>query len=270
MVHYKANHLKEKLINYNIVNKSMLKYPISTILYLAKLSIKDKIQDILKLHNNIDVKLTAIVKDKDGKIIKVHKQRSHSFLMNFLAILGMAMLQPFGNVNNYYYVLATNGAWYNVAPGAQLPQILAILDGANDSSYGIVVGSGTAKPTPNDYELQSQIQNGTGSGQLQYGEHLISPTPGTGSVNDQASTPTTGVLTVSGNTTSFIVSRTFTNNSGASIIVSETGIIAKISDWYQAGTQSVYVLIIHDLLSSPITIPNGGIMAITYTISVTT
>jgi len=248
----------------------MLRYPISTLLYLAKINIKDKIQDALKLHNNIDIRIEAKVIDKNGKIIKVHKQKSHSFVMNFLAILGMLMLQPFGSVNNYYYVLATDGAWYNVAPGAQLPQILAMLDGANDSSYGIVVGSGTATPTPNDYKLGNQIQNGTGSGQLQYSAHSFSPAAGTGSINDQTSTPSSGVLTVSGNTTSFQISRQFTNQSGASITVSEVGIIAKISDWYQSGAQSVYVLIIHDLLSSPVTVPNLSILQITYTISVTT
>ena len=67
----------------------MLRYPISTLLYLAKINIKDKIQDALKLHNNIDIRIEAKVIDKNGKIIKVHKQKSHSFVMNFLAILGM-------------------------------------------------------------------------------------------------------------------------------------------------------------------------------------
>jgi hypothetical protein len=248
----------------------MLRYPISTLLYLAKLSIKDKIQDALKLHNNIDVKLTVTVKDKDGKIIKVHKQKSHSFVMNFLSILAMAMLNPFGNSSNYYYVLATNDAWYNVTPVAQITQILAILDSANDSTYGIVVGTGTATPTPMDYALGNQIQNGTGNGQLQYSAHTISPAPAPASVNDQTTTPSSGVLPVSGKTTSFQVSRQFTNQSGASITVSEVGIIAKISDWYQSGNQSVYVLIIHDLLSPAVTVPNLSILQITYTISVTT
>ena len=246
----------------------MLKYPISTLLYLAKINIKDKIQDALKLHNNIDVKLTVTVKDKDGKIIKVHKQKSHSFLMNFAAMLASLMLNPYGSISNYYYFLSTVNTWWSYAPNyTNVSNALTILDGASDSTYGIVVGTGTATPTPKDYILGNQIQNGTGSGQLVYGAVTVSPAPATGGLAGGTSTPSSGVLTPSGNTTSFTISRTFQNQSGASITVSETGIITKAT---LNGNNTEYVLIIHDLLSSAITIPNGGVMAITYTISVTT
>jgi len=246
----------------------MLKYPISTLLYLAKINIKDKIQDALKLHNNIDIRLTVTVKDKDGKIIKVHKQKSHSFLMNFLAMIGSLMINQYNTYNNYYYFLAITGSWWSYDPNyTTVRNTLNILDGANDSTYGIVVGTGTATPTPQDYRLGNQIGNGTGSGQLVYGAHSVSPAYGSTSLNNGTTTPTTGVLTPSGNTTSIQISRTFQNQSGASITVSETGIIVEAS---LTNGDTEYVLIIHDLLSSPITIPNNGVMAITYTISVTT
>jgi len=264
VVHY----LKEKLINYNIINKSMLKYPISTLLYLAKINIKDKIQDALRLKNNIDIRLIVTVKDKDGKIIKQHKQRSHSFLRNFLAMIGSLMINPFDSYGNYYYFLSTGNGWFSYDPANTIYQTtLTMLDSANDSTYGIVVGTGTTPPTPQNYQLQSQIANGTGSGQLVYGAHSVSPTPGTTLLDGQSATPSTGVLTPSGNTTSFSISRTFQNQSGASITVSEVGIIARVIAYSDL---KPYVLIIRDLLSSPITIPNGGVMAITYTISVTT
>ena len=247
----------------------MLKYPISTLLYLAKINIKDKIQDILKLHNNIDVKLTVTVKDKDGKIIKVHKQKSHSFLMNYLAMIATLMSNPYGSSNNYYYFQSTAGTWWSYASNydTNVLNTLTILDGANDSTYGIVVGSGTSPPKPMDYQLESLIQNGTGNGQLVYGAVTVSPTPGTSTLQGATTQPSTGLLNVSGNTTSFSISRTFQNQSGASITVSETGIITEAT---LNGNVAEYVLLIHDLLSSPITIPNGGVMAITYTISVTT
>jgi len=258
----------------------MLKYPISTLLYLAKINIKDKIQDALKLKDNLDIRLTVTVKDKDGKIIKQHKQKSHSFLMNYLAMIATLMANPYSSTYNsttyYYYFKSTAGEWcsyaayYSNAPGGWFTTIsgaLATLDGANDSTYGIVVGTGTAPPKPTDYNLESIIQNGTGSGQLVYGAVTVSPTPGTGGLANSSSTPSSGVLTPSGNTTSFQILRTFQNQSGASITVSETGIIAEV---LANGSNTEYVLIIHDLLSSPITIPNGGVMAITYTISVST
>jgi len=241
-------HNKEKLINYNIINKSMLKYPISTLLYLAKLSIKDKIQDILKLHNNIDVKLTVTVKDKNGKIIKVHKQRSHSFTANFLGAIGEYFYLAYNGsyVANYTMTNISNNTFY-------IENMLFANAGQGDSSYGIVVGTGTATPTPKDYALGSQISNGTGSGQLEYGSHTF--------------IPTSGSVIISGNTAYFQIIRTFVNQSGASITVTETGIIVKVNS--SSGTTQTS-LIVHDLLSSPITIPNGSVLQITYTISVTT
>jgi len=246
----------------------MLKYPISTLLYLTKIKIKDTIQDTLKLHNNIDVKLTITVKDKNGKIIKVHKQKSHSFLMNYLSMLANLMLNPYGSINNYFYFLSTANTWWSYAPSyTNVKNTLTILDGSNDSTYGIVVGTGTATPTPMDYKLGNQIQNGTGSGQLVYGAHAISPTPATSGLANGTSTPSSGLLTISGNTTSFQISRTFTNSSGASITVSEIGIIVEAT---LNSNNTEYVLILHDLLSSPVTIQNGGAITVTYTISVST
>jgi len=248
----------------------MLKYPISTILYLAKLSIKDKIQDILKIHNNIDIRLTVTVKDKEGKIIKVHKQKSHSFLMNFLAIIATVMANPYASssTQNFYAYRNTEGIWWtisNAPPNAT--DFLAALDSANDSRYGIVVGTGTATPTPNDFNLENQIVNGTGNGQLIYGSHTLSPPPNTSGIAGLTTQPTSGILTPSGNTTSWQISRTFQNQSGTSITVSETGIIVMQTN-YSGGNS--FILIIHDLLSSPITVPNLSILLITYTISITT
>jgi hypothetical protein len=246
----------------------MLRYPISTLLYLTKIKIKDTIQDILKLHNNIDVKLTIEVKDKDGKIIKVHKQKSHSFLMNYLSMIASLMVNSYGNENNYYYFLSTAGTWWSYAPNyTTVKNTLTMLDGANDSTYGIVVGTGTATPTPMDYKLGSQIANGTGSGQLVYGSHTVSPTPATSGIAGGTSTPTSGLLTISGNTTSFQISRLFTNSSGNAITVSEVGIIVEAT---LNSNNTGYVLILHDLLSSPVTMQSGGTIQVTYTISVST
>jgi len=249
----------------------MLKYPISTLLYLAKINIKDKIQDALKLHNNIDVKLTVTVKDKDGKIIKVHKQRSHSFVSNFLAILASSLSasQGYNPSTAYgYWFRATTGTYVAINPyGYYIDTIFNLNNSANNSAYGIVVGTGTATPTANDFVLENQIVNGTGSGQLTYGAHTISPSPQTisgGNIVTSSSAPSSGLLTPSGNTTSWQISRTFQNQSGASITVSEVGL------YMQVAGSGYYVMITHDLLSSAITIPNGGVMAITYTISVST
>ena len=247
----------------------MLKYPISTILWLSKITIKDKIKDALKLHDNIDIRVEAIVKDKNGKIIKVHKQRSHSFVSNFLSILASSLVTSYyqtitGNCYGYWYRI-TNGEYAAYTPILDVNQMFDFNDSANDSTYGLVVGTGTATPTPNDYALGNQIVNGTGSGQLVYGAHQFSPTPQTiGSSNNvtSSSTPTSGLLPVSGNTTSWQIQRTFQNQSGASITVSEVGLYSN--------TINGVALMVHDLLSSPITVPNNAVLTIVYTISVST
>jgi len=248
----------------------MLKYPISTILWLSKITIKDKIKDALKLHNNIDLRLTITVKDKDGKIIKQHKQHSHSFVSNFLSILASSLATYYFQSitsNSYgYYYRTTNGDYAAYSPNEMVfNRIFDLNDSANDSSYGIVVGTGTATPTPNDYALGNQIVNGTGTGQLVYGAHQFNPAPqtiGSSTYVTTTSTPTSGILPVSGNTTSWQIERTFQNQSGASITVSEVGIYID--------TINGVALIVHDLLSSPITVPNNAVLTIIYTISVST
>jgi hypothetical protein len=215
-------HNKEKLINNDKINKSMPKYPISTILWLAKQSIKDKIHDALKLHNNIDAYIIVEVKNKNGNIIKRHKQRSHSFVANFL-----------------------NGL-YNIWSSTNYP-----CSGSLANSSGILIGTGTTPPSPQDTSLTNPIANGTGSGQMVY-----------------PSSPTFGSVKINGNTSSFTIQSTITNNSGASITVTEVGLYGTPGSGCKYNTFDG--LFTHDLLSSPITVPNGTAITITYTISVTT
>jgi hypothetical protein len=200
----------------------MPRYPISTLLYLAKLSIKDKIQDALKLHNNIDAYITIEVKDKNGNIIKRHKQRSHSFVENFLSGL------------------------LTVWSSTQYPAA-----GSLANSTGIQIGTGTTTPSPQDTALSSPIANGTGTGQMLY-----------------PSSPSFTSITINGNTSSFKIISTMTNESGSSITVTEVGLLAQHCP--SCSAYSLYGLLAHDLLSSPITVSNGSAITITYTISVTT
>jgi hypothetical protein len=121
--------------------------------------------------------------------------------------------------------------------------IFATNAGSGDASYGIQVGTGTAANSTSTYSLASQIANGTGSGQLSYGSH--SYTWSTGSTNTTAT-------------------RTFINQSGASITVSEVGLVWKSN---YAGPYAF--LMIRDVLSSSFTVANGGSFVAQYTISIT-
>jgi len=159
---------------------------------------------------NIDAHLTVMLKDKNGKVVYRRRYRSRSFVVGFL------------NALNYDF--QGNGA---------------------AGSPAIVVGSGKTPPSITDAGLTSQIGNGTGAGQLQYGNNsIVAP-----------------VINSNTNSASFTWSRSFSNNSGGNVTVSEVG--ASIS----VGSNGYFIL--HDLLPSPVTVGNGQVLTVVYTITIT-
>jgi hypothetical protein len=129
---------------------------------------------------------------------------------------------------------------------------MLVTDSSNDNNYGIQIGTGTTAPSITDTRLSQLITNGTGVGQMQYGGVNV-----------------TGPVTNTTNNTGYItITRTFTNNSGASITVSEVGLVAYSGTLGLASNQ--YYLIIYDLLPTPITVPNGSSLSISYEIQVAT
>jgi len=165
---------------------------------------------------NIDAHLTVIVTDKNGKVVLRKRYKSRSFVVGFL---------------NALYSDFTYGGLFN--------------------SPNIVVGSGTAKPTISDTGLESQIGNGTGSGQLQYGSDSL----------------TTPAVNTSTNTGSITWNKSFTNGSGGNVTVSEVGAYANISN--TSGGSATY-FILHDLLPSPITLSPNQVLTVAYTITIST
>ena len=88
--------------------------------------------------------------------------------------------------------------------------------GTGNSTFGIVCGTGTDAVSINDYKLQSLIQSGTGTGQLQYSgvefpnKYLV----------DTATALTD-------------IRRFFTNNSGATVNIKEIGIYCNTYNNYK-------------------------------------
>jgi len=200
--------------------------------------------------DNVEVFLHMYNYDAWGHLIQRLIQRSDSFLPNFL---GMLYSQMDANYNGS----GTSGSGPNtggtnesfvaysmtVAASATVStcyDMFTTNDSSGDASYGIQVGTGTAANSTSTYALAAQIANGTGSGQLSYGGHSYGWSAGLTSTN---------------------VSRLFSNSSGASITVSEVGLVWK-SNGYS-------FIMIRDVLSSSITIATGGSTTIQYTISIT-
>jgi len=203
--------------------------------------------------------LTIIVRDKDGKVIKRYKQKSHSPTANFIGL--MLPLTWYNATGNSWSIINTSNSTISYQPtlsnygvGIEYPST-----GYNSNTYfiGILVGSGSNSNPYNAYNLNAPISNGSGTGQLLY---------------SSPNTPTN--ITINGNQAYFIISQSYANQSGETITISEVGIIVYLiignsavgSASYQATVGNT--LVWYDVLSSPISVANGQSVVIYYTFSV--
>jgi len=200
----------------------------------------------------LSARYRVVVRDREGRIIRIEEAPSKSFILNFLYLwwlnLNLNSTDTISMVNcsgqqatvtlpqpNGWWVPFTYGAIYGGCPYS-----------------GIQVGSGTSSPSASSPYLESLILSGTGSGQLSYG-------------NDSVASPS-----ISSNPGTITVTNTFTNNSGGSVTVGEIGLASNI--YSGAASPNTYgeVLLIHDVLSSAANVPNGGTITVTYTLQVNT
>jgi len=203
-----------------------------------------------------DAYLTIIVRDSEGKIVKVHRQRSHSPTFNF--ILLFLPLQYFIDCNCVVSVENTGGTTnlFVACTTSSCGDISYPNAATNAPTYLVMiqVGNGSQSNPFNAYKLASPIANGSGSGQLVYGIPSVSPS-----------------IYVSGNSAYFTISQTFNNSSGGTVTITEVGIITQVQITYAYSTETVnfgQLLVWYDVLSSAISVPNGGSVTIYYTFTV--
>ena len=215
---------------------------------------KDSKEDI-DYQKSFNATLTIIVKDKDGKVIKKYKQKSHSPTANFIFL--MLPITFYNNLGNALAITTVSGSTINYFPNTETYNYTIIypnnLNNYNTYLVNIIVGSGSQSNPYNAINLNAPISNGSGTGQLLYSPPNI-PTG----------------ITISGNQAYFIVSQSLTNQSGETITISEIGIITSIGIQYNYDA-SIYggnVLVWYDILSSPISIDNGQSATIYYTFSI--
>jgi len=200
--------------------------------------------------------LIAIVRDSTGKVINVHKQKSHSPTANFIGLL--LPLTWFRNTGSSYTItnVANGTCSYKPSIGT-IQQCIAYPNTAyNYQVYTVMiqVGSGSQPNPSSAITLAAPISNGSGSGQLIY---------------YPVSLPTSA--TVSGSSAYFYISQEYGNQSGATITITEVGIILQLTLATVNGsitTNCGNILTWYDVLSSSISIPNGGSVSIYYTFSV--
>jgi hypothetical protein len=178
--------------------------------------------------------LTITDLDKNGKPFgKPVTRQCHSFVQHFADIL-------YTNLST----LALTSCLDIFDAGRTISWALFPMNAAaNTDSYGIQVGTGTNPVSMNDTKLQTRIlQSTTGEpGKMVY------------------SVQTWTAPSTNGSTRSFKVSRTFTNNSGATINIGEIGMVF---------LQNSYSFLFERTLFSK-TVLNGNGTTVTYTISIT-
>jgi len=215
---------------------------------------KDGKEDI-EYQKSFSATLTIIVRDKDGKVIKKYKQKSHSPTTNFIFL--MLPITFYYNTGNIVQITTVSGATINYNPynGVYSYYIVYPNNVSNYNTYlvNIMVGSGSYSNPYNAYNLNAPISNGSGVGQLLYGIPNI---------------PTN--ITISGNQAYFIISQPLTNQSGETITISEVGIIISLGIIYNENLNinGGNILVWYDTLSSPISLSNGQSATIYYTFSV--
>jgi len=185
-----------------------------------------------KLKTELDLGLKYDIefelRDKDGKLIKKWVQEGRSWVKWFLYLLYVQMAQTSITVTK------TDGTSGGIGT---LNYNLLISGGYGTDTYGIVVGSSNLAWTIEQNKLDSKISHGNGSGQLLYGNTTV----------DDVSQITNGYR--------IFVSRVFTNNSGASVIVKEVGI-------YNYNN----VMFARDVLTSPVEVQNLQSLTVRYSI----
>ena len=142
--------------------------------------------------------------------------------------------------NNSTSIVDVLGNSRNIQPQATNLKLNADI---NDAGIGIICGSGSAPVSINDYNLQTLIQPGNGTDQLQY-----------------SSVDFPNIFLVDTATALTDIRRFFTNNSGGSINVREIGIKCY-------GYSSYRILIERTLINE--TLADGESLEVTYRVSKT-
>jgi hypothetical protein len=237
-----------------IVSSSKVMYDIDNV-YIPKDTIQKENKDP-DYTKSLKVILTIVVRDKNGKVVSRFKKKSHSPTSNFIGLmLPLSWYNATGNTWSIVDTSNTSNGWQPTLSwfgyGIAYPN-----SSYNLPTYplGIAVGSGTSSNPYSMYNLAAPISNGSGTGQLLYGSFSV---------------PTS--FTINGNEAYFIISQMFTNNSGATITISEVGILVYLQG-HDAANDSLTtygnVLVWYDTLSSAISLTNGSSATIYYTFAV--
>ena len=224
---------------------------------------KDATTEKLDSGANLDLFYEIEVRDKNGNLISKRKGRSKSLLRNFALMLrGLMAGNIYGvisgtTLNVKVTVTARDGTTLNYPsfrydppsdhPELNAPSAMEVSAMERNDKYGILVGTGTAPVTKDDYDLNSQIPDGFADGQMVHGKTTV---------EDVNGDPPSSV---------FRIIRTFTNEGSSTITVYEIGLVARVNE----NSTVKYVLIARDVLDTPQDVPAGATLTVRYIFKVT-
>lgn len=200
---------------------------------------EDEIPHILE-ESEVGAVLELTVKRKDGSIRERRVLKSKSFVRQFLELLWIQAYQIPELV--CYELRDTSNVLQNIPQSGYIFACNALV---NDDTFGIIVGTGTTAPTIDDYAIETQIMDGAGGGQLEYG------------------TVTYGIPASDATTSQFTITRDFANASGGAITVNEIALYVK-GYLYEDLHLTYYFMTIRDVIGGGISVPNGETLTVNY------
>lgn len=145
------------------------------------------------MNKNIKLQVRAIVHTKDGRTFKKYPwKKTHSLLKQFIQLLMIQLSYTNQTIKK------TDGSTYNSPPHALNLMVVGAL---NDTTFGILIGSGDTPVTLEDYALEAQITTNVAHALQSFA--LENPNASTWRIS---------------------ISRTFTNNTGAVLHIKEVAI----------------------------------------------
>jgi len=202
--------------------------------------------------------LTIIVRDSEGRVVRVHRQRSHSPTANFMALL--FPYNYYSQINGSLTITNIGGGTCSYQPYPNTSTYNIIYPNANVSytppGYLVMIqaGSGSQSNPFSATKLAAPIANGSGTGQLLYGSVSIASD-----------------IVASGSSAYFQISQAYTNATSGTITITEVGIVVQVytcSAAKSTPTNCGQVLVWYDVLSSAINVSAGGTLVIYYTFTV--
>ena len=168
---------------------------------------------------------------------------SHSFVQQYVQGLRCQFTQSNeSNVRDTSNVLRTLKE-----PFTSGEQFFKLVSGAGIDAFGCVVGDGSLVVDVTDFKLTSQLMEGVGANQLQHSAQAFGP------------------FTQVGVYATVILTRTFSNGSGAQITVRETGLYFR---WRDTGPIARDFCMARDVLAPFKDVPDGQSIVIDYRIRI--